>query len=301
MDPTAAAARRRATLIGFGAVMLWSLLALTTVLTAPVPPFLLSALSFGVGGLLCLGWAALRGELGGLRRVPLRAYLFGTAGLFGYHALYFSALRLAPPAQAGLISYLWPLLIVLLSGLLPGERLTRAHVGGAVAAFAGAAILVLGRAEAGATAPAPVAGFALAGGAAVVWAVYSLGSRRLAGVPPVVVAVNCLATAALSALVHPLVEPTLWPVSAGGWLAVAALGLGPVGAAFYLWDIGVKGGDIQLLGTAAYAAPVLSTLALIAAGQAQARPSLLVAAGLIAGGAALAASAGRRRARPVSV
>lgn len=286
--------RRRATLIGFGAVLLWSLLALTTVLTAPVPPFLLTALSFGIGGLLCLGWAAARGRLHALGRVPARAYAFGTLGLFGYHALYFSALRLAPPAQAGLIAYLWPLLIVLLSGFLPGERLRARHVAGALAAFAGAAVIVLGRGNAAAGAAAPALGLALAGAAAVVWALYSLGSRRLAAVPSEIVAVTCLATAALSAVIHPLVEPTLWPASAGGWIAVLALGLGPVGAAFYLWDIGVKAGDIQLLGTAAYAAPVLSTLALIAAGQAQARPSLIVAALLIAGGAALAATGSRR-------
>lgn len=282
--------RIRATIIGFGAVLLWSLLALTTVLTAPVPPFLLSALSFGIAGLLGLVWAAVRGRFGVLATAPLGAYVFGTAGLFGYHALYFSALRLAPAAEAGLVAYLWPLLIVLLSGLMPGERLTPRHVIGAVIAFAGAALIVLGRSDGATAAPSPMLGIALAACCAVVWAVYSLGSRRMGEVPTEAVAVTCLATAALSALVHPLVEPTVWPAAASGWLAITALGIGPVGAAFFLWDIGVKRGNIQLLGTTAYAAPVLSTLALIAGGQAQAGPTLIFAAGLIAGGAAVAAS-----------
>lgn len=288
-------ARNRATAIGFLAVLLWSTLALTTVLTAPVPPFQLSALTFAIAGLAGLAWAAAAGRLDRLRRVPPMALAFGTAGLFGYHALYFSALRLAPPAQAGLIAYLWPLLIVLLSGLLPGERLTVRHVLGALAAFAGAALLILTR-EGGpvAAAPAPMPGFALAGGCAVVWAVYSLGSRRLAAVPSEAVALTCLATAMLSVLAHLVFERTLWPADAAGWAAVAALGMGPVGAAFFLWDIGVKGGDIQMLGTAAYAAPVLSTLLLVVAGEAQPSPALLAAAILIAGGAALAAR-GRRR------
>ncbi|WP_134725876.1 DMT family transporter [Paracoccus luteus] len=284
---------RRATLTGCGAVALWSLLALTTVLTAPVPPFLLSALGFAVGGGLLLAVAAWRGRLGVLRAVPFRSYAFGTLGLFGYHALYFTALRLAPPAQAGLIAYLWPLLIVLLSGLLPGERLSGRHVAGAVMAFAGAAAIVLARGGGADAAPAPLTGYALAASCALVWAVYSLGSRRMAGVPTEAVAVNCLATAALSAALHPLVEPTLWPVGAAGWLAVLALGLGPVGAAFALWDVGVKRGNIQLLGTAAYAAPVLSTLALIAAGLASGGAALILAAVLIAGGALVAASGGR--------
>ncbi len=42
--------------------------------------------------------------------------------------------------------------------------------------------------------------------------------------------------------------------------------LGPVGLAFYVWDIGVKQGDIQLLGTSSYAAPLLSTLLLVLVG-----------------------------------
>lgn len=292
---SSAVARTRATAIGFVAVLLWSTLALTTVLTVPVPPFQLSAMTFALGGLAGLGWAAAGGRVHRLRRVPPAALAFGTAGLFGYHALYFSALRLAPPAQAGLIAYLWPLLIVLLSGLLPGERLTGRHVLGALAAFAGAALLILSRGESGAaSAPAPMLGFALAAACAIVWAVYSLGSRRLAGVPTEGVALTCLATAVLSALAHALLEQTRWPADVGGWIAVAVLGLGPVGAAFFLWDIGVKGGNIQVLGTAAYAAPVLSTLLLVVAGAAQPSPALLAAALLIAGGAALAAG-GRRR------
>ncbi len=105
--------RRAATLTGFGAVILWSLLALLTVRTAPVPPLLLNALTFAIGGGVGLVWVMATGGLGQLARVPFKVYAFGTVGLFGYHLLYFSAMRLAPPAEAGLIAYLWPLLIVL--------------------------------------------------------------------------------------------------------------------------------------------------------------------------------------------
>ncbi|MCB1411105.1 MAG: DMT family transporter [Rhodobacteraceae bacterium] len=283
--------RARATATGFAAVLLWSLLALLTVGSAPVPPLLLNALAFSIGGALGLGWTALAGELGQLRRVPLRVYAFGSLGLFGYHLFYFSALRLSPAAEAGLIAYLWPLLIVLFSGLLPGEVLTRGHVIGALLAFAGAALIVAGGigAVSGAT-----GGYAVALVAALTWAVYSLGSRRLAGVPTAAVSVTCLATAVLSLVAHLALEQTAWPQGAPGWLAVLALGLGPVGLAFYTWDVGVKNGDIQLLGTASYAAPLLSTLVLVLSGMATASLSLALAAGLITGGALIAARAGRR-------
>jgi len=286
--------RARATATGFGAVLLWSLLAVLTVGTAPVPPLMLNALSFalgaGVGGL----WLVWRGGAGRLAAVSWRVYAFGTAGLFGYHALYFSALRLAPPAEAGLVAYLWPLLIVLFSGLLPGERLRPGHVAGALAAFAGAGLIVAERAGGAGTAALP--GLALAFLSALTWAGYSVISRRLGAVPTEAVAVFCLATAVLSALAHAALESPSWPDDAAGWAAVAALGLGPVGLAFYLWDVGVKRGDIQLLGVASYAAPLLSTLALVAAGYSEPTPALLAAAALIAGGAVIAARAGRQAA-----
>jgi drug/metabolite transporter (DMT)-like permease len=280
--------RRTATMIGFSAVLLWSLLAVLTVATVPVPPFQLTALTFAVGAGVGSIWGAATGSLKQLAQVPLLVYAIGTFGLFGYHALYFSALRLAPPAEAGLIAYLWPLLIVLLSGLLPGEVLRRGHVMGAVLGFAGAALIILG--GRGAAQPGAMAGYGLALLCALFWSSYSVLSRRMRAVPTVSVTVFCAATAVLSALVHLGIEVTVWP-SAPGWCAVVALGLGPVGAAFFVWDIGVKRGDIQLLGTASYAAPVLSTFVLIAAGEAVVSTSLIWATILIVGGAALAARA----------
>jgi drug/metabolite transporter (DMT)-like permease len=283
--------RKKATMIGFSAVLMWALLALLTIGSAPVPPFLLNALCFGMGGGVGLIWVVLGPPApppAVLRGVSWRVYAFGTAGLFGYHALYFTAFRIAPTAETGLIAYLWPLFIVLFSGFLPGERLKGAHVVGAGIAFGGAGLIVVGKGAAGAALPL---GLVLAFLCALTWAGYSVLSRRLGQVPTESVVVFCLATAALSVPAHLMLEDTLWPQGAWGWAAVLGLGIGPVGAAFFTWDIGMKKGDIQLLGVASYAAPLLSTLALIAAGRAQAQPILLLAALFITGGAALAARA----------
>jgi drug/metabolite transporter (DMT)-like permease len=281
--------RSRATLIGFAAVILWSMLAVLTVGTAPVPPLLLNVICFGIGGAVGIVWLMLSGEIGSLRQVPLKVYVIGTAGLFGYHFFYFSALRMAPAAEAGLIAYLWPLLIVLMSALLPGERLKRGHILGGVLGFAGAATILLGGREG--SVDGAMAGYALALVCAFTWSGYSIISRSFGAVPTGSVAVFCLATAVLSAVAHLQFETALWPAGALGWLSVIGLGLGPVGLAFYVWDIGVKKGDIQLLGVASYAAPVLSTLILVLAGVAAPSWSLLAAAILITAGASLAARA----------
>jgi drug/metabolite transporter (DMT)-like permease len=284
-----AVSRRRATVIGFSAVLMWALLAVLTIGTAPVPPLQLNALCFAIGGAIGVIWMARGAGFSALRGVRWQVYAAGTLGLFGYHFLYFTAFRLAPYAETGLIAYLWPLFIVLFSGLLPGERLRTLHVIGALMAFGGAALILL-RGEAD-WQPGAVPGMALALVCAVTWATYSVASRRFGSVPTEAVTIYCLATAVLSFVAHLGLETTVWPAGQVGWLSIVVLGLGPVGLAFFTWDIGMKLGDVQILGVASYAAPLLSTIALILAGRAEATPILLVSAALITGGAALAARA----------
>ena len=287
--------RQRATLIGCGAIGLWALLAALTVATGEIPPFQLAAMAFTVAGGVGLASLALRpGSAAALRQPPI-VWLVGVGGLFGYHALYFAALRLAPPAEAGLIAYLWPLLIVLFSSLLPGERLRAEHIVGTLLGLIGVTVLVTGRAGGLSLETRFVPGYLLAFGCALVWSSYSLLSRLLGKVPTDAVTGFCLATAILAFTCHLAFERTVWPANLGQWLAILALGLGPVGLAFFLWDIGVKKGDLRFLGVASYASPPLSTSILVLAGFAAAGWSLAVAACLIVSGAFIAGRAGREK------
>ncbi|NJO54860.1 MAG: EamA family transporter [Bacteroidales bacterium] len=284
----ASSSTRSATLVGLAAVALWSTLATLTAASGGVPPFQLSAMTFLLGSAVGASRWLLRPERARELVQPLPVWLLGVGGLFGYHALYFLALRHAPPAEAGLINYLWPLLIVLFSAALPGERLFAHHVIGAVLGFAGTVLVVTGG-RGFTIEDAYLPGYAAAFVAAFVWATYSVLSRRLPGVPTDAVAGFCLVTALLSALFHLALEETVWPQTATEWAAVVVLGLGPVGLAFYVWDHGVKHGDIRVLGAASYAAPVISTSLLVAAGYASASWTLLFAAVLITAGAVVAA------------
>jgi drug/metabolite transporter (DMT)-like permease len=277
---------RTATLIGLTAILMWSLLAVMTVATGKIPAFQLLGMTFAIGAVICaLTWIG-RGDASKAMRQPVVVWMVGVGGLFGYHALYFLALRFAPPAEAGLLNYLWPLLIVLFSSLLPGERLAAHHIIGALLGLAGTVLLFAGNASFSAR---HVPGLMAAFVAAFVWATYSVLSRRLKSVPTDAVAGFCAVTALLAALVHALVETTVWPETALQWAAIAALGIGPVGAAFYAWDIGMKRGDIRVLGAASYATPLLSTAFLILAGFAKASANIALAAVLIAGGGLIAA------------
>jgi drug/metabolite transporter (DMT)-like permease len=279
---------RTATLIGLTAILMWSLLAALTVATGKIPAFQLAAMTFAIGALVgSLTWIGRPDAVRALRQRAL-AWIVGVGGLFGYHALYFLALRFAPPAEAGLLNYLWPLLIVLFSSLLPGERLAPHHIIGALLGLAGTVLLFAGNSDSG-FAPGQVPGLVAAFVAAFVWAAYSVMSRKLKSVPTDAVAGFCLATALLAALVHGIVEVTVWPDTPAQGLAIAALGVGPVGAAFYAWDIGMKRGDIRVLGAASYATPLLSTAFLVLAGYARPSASIAIAAVLIGGGGLIAA------------
>ncbi len=287
LDDDHARTRRRAMLAGLGAIGLWGALASLSVAAGPVPPFQMVAMTFGIGAAIGVIRALCHGlGLADLLSWPSRVWLLGVGGLFGYHALYFAALQLAPPAEANLVNYLWPLLIVLLSAPLAKERLSWTHLTGALLGFAGVALLATGR---GLNFGGGYAlGYLLALGCAFAWSTYSVLSRRFGETPTDAIASFCAAASLLSLACHWLFEATVWPASATAWCAVVALGLGPTGGAFYLWDHAVKRGDIRALGALSYAAPILSTLLLIVLGLARPSGTLVVAALLVTAGAVLA-------------
>ncbi|WP_207538993.1 DMT family transporter [Sabulicella rubraurantiaca] len=275
-----------ATLLGVGALALWAFLGLLTRLAAGLPPLQVTALSFAVAAALSLALVAARGRIGALRVGPV-AWLHGVGGLFGYHALYFAALAFAPPVEANLLNYLWPLLIVLLAAPILGLPLGARRLGGVALGFAGCVVLIGGGARFD---PSAWFGFLCAVGCAVVWATYSVTAKRLAAVPTDAVAGFCAGAALLALVAHLLFEQWVTP-GAMQSIALLLLGMGPVGAAFFLWDAGMKRGDPRLLGTLAYAVPVASTALLVLATGGDWSWRLLVALALVAGGGALAARA----------
>jgi drug/metabolite transporter (DMT)-like permease len=285
---------RAATGLGLGAVLLWATLASLTALKGPVPPFQTTAVVFAVGGALMVLVAALRGRLALIR--PTRASLaLGLYGLFVYHALYFAALSLAPPAEASLISALWALLTVLFSGLLPGHRLRAAHVIGALLGFGAATLLVHDKIGTGPAAGHELAGarlgYLLALGCAFVWSSYSVASRLLSDVPSEALAAPSLLTAVLAGLCSLAFETWAQPSGWVAWAALVGLGLGPLGAAFLLWDIGMKKGNVPLLGVLSYAALILSTALLVLLGFAEPAWTLAAACVLMVVAAVVATKA----------
>ncbi|MEP6881753.1 MAG: EamA family transporter [Dokdonella sp.] len=269
-------ARRSATWSGVLAILLWSSLALMTLVTATLPPFEVLAISFAIGGasMLMVARGSLRDRLVSLRQ-PWSAFALAVFALLGYHALYFIAFRHAPAIEVNLINYLWPLLIVVLSVWLPNVRVHFAQLAGSALGLLGVAVMLV-QGHGISLRPEYLLGYLAAFSAALTWSGYSVLNRRHEGVPSSAIAGACLLVAAIAALLHCGFEISVAPTRMQ-WMILILMGLGPVGVAFRLWDRGTKHGDLALLGTLSYAAPVLSTLLLLLSGRVQAHWSQAVA------------------------
>lgn len=254
-------------LLALGAIALWATLASLGVALTRIPPFLLTGLALLIGSVPA--WPRWREW-----RVSPGVLALGVYGLFGFHFLLFMALRLAPPVEANLVNYLWPLFIVVLAPVIvPGMRLRPRHVLAAATGFAGAGLAILGAAAGAQSTDSPHPaltqawlGYALALGSAVIWSTYSLMTRRLSGqgvhFPTAAIGAFCVVSGVLSLACHAAFEPrTALNLRELGLIAV--LGLGPLGAAFYLWDAALKRGDPRTLGVLGYATPVASTVVLM--------------------------------------
>jgi len=278
------------TWLALGAIGLWSSLATLGVALSHVPPFLLTGLSLLIGSLIAL-------PLSGFRlarwRVPWSTLAVGIYGLFCYHFLLFLALRLAPPVQANLVNYLWPLLIVVLAPLfLPGVRLRGIHVLAALLGFAGAAVVMLDGAATGGDAGRTAWGYLPAMGAALIWASYSLLTKRVAPFPTAAIGSFAAVSGLLSLLCHGVMEPAV-VLSPRDWLLLGVIGLGPMGAAFFLWDKALKTGDASQIGILSYLTPLLSTALLVLTGGRALSPNVVLAGLMILGAAWLGTRAGR--------
>jgi drug/metabolite transporter (DMT)-like permease len=281
--------RTKATAIGFSAVIMWGLLAFLSKLAGGVPPLQLLAMCFFIGGLFGFTtWGFRKGASAVLFNLPWQIWVLYVGGLFGCHLLYFIAVRNAPVVEVSLIAYLWPLLIVLFSAVLPGAKLRAHHILGAALGLGGA-FLVISKGQGLSLSNGLQLGHLIALPYAMLWAGFSVRIRKYGNIPTDSVVGFCFACAILASVTHFAVEPSLWTLTLTQWLAIFGLGLLPMGAAFYAWDFGMKHGDAIILGASAYAAPLLSTLVLLAAGMATYHWSVLAACGLIICGAVIAA------------
>lgn len=278
------AAGMTAHLYALGTIALWATVASLGVLLKHIPPFLLTGISLLIGSMLALPFI-LKDQRAW--KISPSTLAVGVYGLFGFHFLLFLALRHAPPVEANLVNYLWPLLMVVLAPLfLTGMQLHGAHVAAALLGFAGAVIAILGAGQGAMGAGGWTWGYLAALGSAFIWASYSLLTKRVAPFPTAAVGLFGLVSGVLALLCHWALEPAV-AITGRDWLLLAVMGLGPLGGAFFLWDKALKLGDARQIGILSYLTPLGSTALLMLVGGRAWSWSVALAAVMIIGAAAL--------------
>jgi len=294
----------KANLYALAAIGLWASLAALGVALKHVPPFLLTGIALCGGSVLAWPYVLKKPQLWRVRPSTLA---LGVCTLFGYHFFLFMGLRLASAVEVNLVNYLWPLLIVVLSPLyLRGVKLRGVHLVAATLGFSGAALAILGGGDLDAVRATkaswePLAGYLLALASAFIWANYSLQTKRgelnKRGFPSAAIGLFGLLSGLASLLCHVALEPSV-SLSQQDWLLLLILALGPLGAAFFLWDKALKTGDVRQIGLLSYLTPLASTtLLLLVTGRSLTWHTALAAALII--GAALLGT--RKYEDPVAV
>lgn len=271
-------------LYALATIALWATVASLGVLLKHIPPFLLTGISLLTGSVLALPFV-LKDKRAW--KIPPGTLALGVYGLFGFHFLLFLALRHAPPVEANLVNYLWPLLMVVLAPLLlAGVRLRGVHVAAALLGFAGAVIAIAGANQGALGAGGWAWGYLAALGSAFIWASYSLLTKRVTPFPTAAIGLFGLVSGVLALLCHWALEPTV-ALSGRDWLLLAVMGLGPLGGAFFLWDKALKLGDARQIGVLSYLTPLGSTALLMGVSGRSLTWSIGLAAVMIIGAAVL--------------
>jgi drug/metabolite transporter (DMT)-like permease len=196
-------------------------------------------------------------------------------GLLVSDIFFIEALHRIPAAQANLILYLWPLMVVVIGALLGLVQLRKRHLVAVVVGLCGASLIIGpdldGMAWGG-------IGLAAAGGLA--WATFCVFRLWQGPDAPDALTGGFTLSAAISLLFHIVLETTVMPEPTA-LLSAVLVGVIPLALGNLAWDYGVRRGDRVLLAVMAYATPLVSALLLISVGLADATIGLLFGGALI--------------------
>ena len=199
-------------------------------------------------------------------------------GLLVSDIFFVEALYYIPAAQANLILYLWPLMVVLLGALLGLLALRGRDLVSVAIAMCGAALVI---------APGmnefSWVGIGLAAAGGLAWAIFCVFRLWQGPDAPIALASGFALSAAISLLLHLGTETTVNPPPMA-LLSAVLVGAVPLALGNLAWDHGIRRGNRVLLAVLAYATPLVGALLLIAFGFADATAGLLFGGVLIVAG-----------------
>ena len=275
----------RYSFLGYLSLIMWSFGAVFTALIKNLPVFQTLFLVFSISFLLIALKLTLTHTWYRIKQ-PWFLWLIGIIGMFGNEYLFIAAFKHAPAVQVDLINYLWPIMVIVFSGLLPNETFKIKYVFAAFIGFYGVFILITNGEGIHGFHVEYWQGYCLAFLEAFVWTAYTLFARHYRTVPTEMVGMYYGVSALIACFFHFFTEPSVMP-SLGQIGILCLMGLTTQGAAYLLWDIGVKQGHFKLLSLLSYGNPVLSVFFLVLFGLATANHAVILACLLVSSGAVI--------------
>ncbi len=254
--------KAHATKIGATGLVLWAFAAFFNSQLSAVPVFEILTIALGIGFLSGLARVVFLKSWSQLKQ-PIWLYLLGFIGVFGNELLYVSAFKFAPASHIILINYLWPILVVILAGIVFKQTFSWRYFGAALLGFGSVAIFLLKN-------EAMLAqywiGYLFAFFAACCWCLYVLMYRASRTMTAEMLTCYCGMGFILSLFIH-LQTETFYLPSQWEWISLIWLGGIGMCIAFNFWNFGIKNGNIKLLSVLSYNNIILSSCILTLFGE----------------------------------
>lgn len=267
------------TIIGYLALLFWSMAAVLTTQLKNIPLFEILSIVMSISFLMTAAKLTIQDQWNKIKQ-PIILWVIGIIGVYGNNLFYVTAFKYAPPAQVDLINYFWPILIVIFAGLLPNEKFSLKYILASIFGLCGVFVLIIGHHGTMSFHTSYLKGYFFAFMDAIVWSAYTLTSRYYYKTPMEMVGMYCGIGAVISIISHFHFEHFISP-SGKEWFCLIAMGLTTQGFAYFLWDYGVKHGDFKLLGVLSYANPIISVGMLVMLGMAHTSFALVIACLLV--------------------
>jgi drug/metabolite transporter (DMT)-like permease len=174
-----------------------------------------------------------------LRTWP-RQVVLALLGMVGYALFVYTALQHTSSVNASLVNALNPALIALLGAAVVRRAPSGRAVAGMLVGLVGVLVVLTGGRLGALTALELNVGDLLMVGAIVVWSVYTIGGRGLAGVPPIAstavqaaIAAGVMAPFAVTGHVH-------WPSGRDATVALVVIAVLPSVGSYLLWNLALR-------------------------------------------------------------
>lgn len=174
-----------------------------------------------------------------LRTWP-RQLVLSLLGMVGYALFVYTALQHTSSVNASLVNALNPALIALLGAAVVRRAPSPRAVLGMVVGLAGVLVVITGGRLTGLTSLELNVGDLLMLGAIVVWSVYTIGGRSLAGVPPIASTAVQATIAALVMAPFAAAGQVHWPSGRDATVALLVIAVLPSVGSYLLWNLALR-------------------------------------------------------------